>query len=448
MSGRAVFAEIPYRPPLLTPRPVIDGFQSAMVVGPKGQEIHTDEFGRVRVQFHWDREGKSDENSSCWIRVSQGWGGAGWGMHILPRIGQEVLVNFLEGDPDQPVVLGRAYNSIEPVPYRLPENKTISTWKSDSTLGSNGFNEIKFEDKAGEEYFYVQAERNLRKLVKNDETITVLRDRRKGVVGHETDTTGVNRTEVTGVNRIDITGQWRILFVGGKRAQWIKGKETERTQGYLKRLVKGGADSVVKGKKRERVEDDVHLSVTGDRRERIDGKQSLTVLEDQHEKVGQNHALETGKAIHFVAGEDAVGEGGVEVAVKGPGGFIAIDASGVSISGNVVKINAGGSPGKGKGSKPEPPEEAEVALVGVPKLPRGNDKGLPAGEDWVEVSLLDDADPPAPVPFARYRVESDDGVVHEGLLDAQGKAIVTGVKPGKCKVSFPDLDGASWGEKK
>jgi type VI secretion system secreted protein VgrG len=197
LEARAVFAAEPWKPARVTPRPVVAGVQSATVVGPARHEIHVDEFGRVRVEFPWDRESRGDENSSCWIRVSQGWAGTGYGVLVLPRIGQEVLVGFLEGNPDQPVVVGRVFNAVQAVPYALPEHKTRSTWKSDSSLGSNGFNEILFEDLKGKELVYVQAEKNLRKLVKNDETITIGNDREKLVLRNELETTGADRTEVT-----------------------------------------------------------------------------------------------------------------------------------------------------------------------------------------------------------------------------------------------------------
>jgi type VI secretion system secreted protein VgrG len=176
-TGRAVFADVPHRPARTTPKPQVHSVQSALVVGPKGEEIHTDEFGRVRVQFHWDREGKHDEHSFCWVRVSQGWAGSGFGMIAIPRVGQEVLVGFLGGDPDQPVVVGRLYNNTARVPYKLPENKAVSGWKSDSSPGSGGFNEIRFEDGKGRELVHVQAERNLSKLVKVDEKEVTGRER-------------------------------------------------------------------------------------------------------------------------------------------------------------------------------------------------------------------------------------------------------------------------------
>src|SRR5262249_48007759 len=138
----AHFADHRYRPPHRTARPRIDGLQSAIVVGPEGEEIHTDEFGRIRVQFHWDRRGARDEKSSCWVRVSQGWAGGGQGMIVLPRIGQEVLIAYLEGDPDRPIVVGRCFNMTASVPHALPANKTKSAWRSESSPRSGGYNEI------------------------------------------------------------------------------------------------------------------------------------------------------------------------------------------------------------------------------------------------------------------------------------------------------------------
>jgi type VI secretion system secreted protein VgrG len=125
---------------------VIEGAQTAVVTGPSGEEIYTDKHGRIKVQFHWDREGALDENSSCWIRVSQSWAGAGWGAMYIPRIGHEVVVDFIEGDPDRPIVTGRVYHGTNTPPYSLPGEKTKSTLKSNSTIGGGGFNEFRFED--------------------------------------------------------------------------------------------------------------------------------------------------------------------------------------------------------------------------------------------------------------------------------------------------------------
>lgn len=200
MSGEAVFAAEPYRPDLSTPRPRIAGVESAVVVGPKGEEIHTDEHGRVRVQFHWDREGKLDDKSSCWIRVSQGWAGAGYGMIALPRVGQEVLVSFWEGNPDQPVVVGRVYNAKNKLPYKLPDQKTKSGWRTNSSPHTGGYNEIMMEDRAGSELFSIHAQKDLTKLVKNNE------DER----------TGSNRTISVGQNRTSTIGATDAILVGSK----------------------------------------------------------------------------------------------------------------------------------------------------------------------------------------------------------------------------------------
>jgi type VI secretion system secreted protein VgrG len=317
LRAEAVFANVPHRPALRTPRPVAHGFQSAKVVGPPGQEIHTDEFGRVRVQFPWDRKGKNDDRSSSWVRVHEGWGGLGYGAVALPRVGQEVLVTFLGGNPDLPVVVGRAYNAIEQVPHKLPVHKTRSTWKSDSSPGGGGFNEVMFEDQKGHELVWEQAQRDRVRLVKNDEQATVGHDR-------------------------------RVL---------VKNDLVERTEGYRKRWVGKDLDHVVKRTARERIEGDSHLTVSGSADLRIDGDQSLTVLEDQEESVEGRYALRAGKKMHLVAGHDLVGEA-EDVTVKGPGGFLRIDSTGVTIAGTVVKINEGGAPGQGHGAHPEDPHDA------------------------------------------------------------------------------------------
>jgi type VI secretion system secreted protein VgrG len=164
----AVPADGPYRPQRVTPKPTMKGAQSAIVVGPPDQEIHTDEFGRVRVRFRWDRESPHDDASSCWLRVAQGWSGPGFGFVTLPRVGQEVLVGFLEGDPDQPLVVGTLFNNQSRVGHQLPGHKTRSSWKSRSSPGGEGGNEILFEDAAGSELVYLHAHKNLQEIVRND----------------------------------------------------------------------------------------------------------------------------------------------------------------------------------------------------------------------------------------------------------------------------------------
>ncbi len=168
---RAIPLQTPYRHPQVTPRPFVHGPQTAVVTGPSGSEIHTDKYGRVKVRFHWDRnpDGNRDDVSSCWIRVSQAWAGRNWGSIHIPRVGQEVIVDFLEGDPDRPIITGRVYNGDNPVPYDLPAHATQSGIKSHSSPGS-GSNEFRFEDKQGSEEVWFHAQKDLNSKIENDET--------------------------------------------------------------------------------------------------------------------------------------------------------------------------------------------------------------------------------------------------------------------------------------
>ena len=171
-SFSCIPSSVTFRPQARTPKPVVRGIQTALVVGPEGEEIYTDRYGRVKVQFHWDREGGLDEQSSCWVRVSQNWAGGGYGYFCLPRVGQEVIVDFLEGDPDRPVITGRLYNADHLPPYTLPEKKTISTIKS-KTYKGEGANEIRFEDQSGKEQLFIHAQKDLDIRVLGDHKVTV-----------------------------------------------------------------------------------------------------------------------------------------------------------------------------------------------------------------------------------------------------------------------------------
>jgi len=186
----AIPKTVAYRPPRDTVRPTVKGLQPAVVVGKAGEEIWVDKYGRVKVQFFWDRVGKKDDNSSCWVRVSQIWAGKNWGWITIPRIGQEVLVDFLEGDPDRPIIVGRVYNADQTVPYTLPDNQTQSGIKSRSSKGggSANFNEIRFEDKMGSEQISVHAEKDMDTLVEHDDTQHVQNDRTINVDGKHTET--------------------------------------------------------------------------------------------------------------------------------------------------------------------------------------------------------------------------------------------------------------------
>src|SRR5882672_1499528 len=209
-----------FRPARSTPRPTMGGPQTAVVVGPGGEEIYTDKYGRVKVQFHWDRYGKKNENSSCWIRVSSPWAGKQWGTISTPRIGQEVIVDFLEGDPDQPIITGRVYNAEQMPPYELPANKTQSGMKSRSSMGGGpaNFNEIRFEDKAGSEQVFIHAEKNQDIEVEKDETHWVGQDRKKTIDRDETSHIKHDRTETVDNDE--------TITVHGNRTETVDKNET------------------------------------------------------------------------------------------------------------------------------------------------------------------------------------------------------------------------------
>ena len=207
-----------FRPERLTPKPMVQGPQTAIVAGASGEEIHTDKFGRVKVLFPWDRYSKADENSSCWIRVSQEWAGKKWGAIYLPRIGQEVVVEFLEGDPDRPIITGRVYNGEAMPPYDLPAEKTKSTLKSNSSKGGAGFNEIRFEDKKGDEQIFIHAEKDLDLRVKNDAKEWIGHDRHLVVKNDQVEQVENDRQEKIKRDHIEEIGRDRHTTITGKQA--------------------------------------------------------------------------------------------------------------------------------------------------------------------------------------------------------------------------------------
>jgi type VI secretion system secreted protein VgrG len=239
-SYRNYFTCIPdsiqFRPERITARPVISGVQTAVVVGPAGEEIYTDRYGRVKVQFHWDRIGSKNENSSCWVRVSHPWAGKQWGAVAIPRIGQEVIVDFLEGDPDQPIITGRVYNDEQMPPYLLPANMTMTGIRSRSSKGGapDNCNELRFEDKKGSEQVLLHAEKNQDIEVENDETHWVGHDRKKTIDNDETTLVKHDRTETVNndetitvhANRTETVDKEETISIGGNRSITVSKSET------------------------------------------------------------------------------------------------------------------------------------------------------------------------------------------------------------------------------
>jgi len=277
-------AEIPFRAAddAGEPKPSITGVQTAIVVGPQGEEIYVDEHGRVKVQFHWDRLGQNNEHSSCWIRVSQGWAGVGWGAVAIPRIGQEVIVDFVNGDPDRPIITGRVYHATNVSPYPLPANKTRMSIQSKTHKGE-GFNELRFEDEQGIEQVFLHSQKDQDIVIQNDCREHIKHDRHLR--------TDNNRTE--------------------------------------------------------EIRNDSSSKVDRDRTEATGRKLSQTIGEEHAVQVGKSYHLKTGETQYLQSGKQIVIESGESLTIRSSGGFIKIDASGITIQGKVVNINTGGSPGVG-----------------------------------------------------------------------------------------------------
>jgi type VI secretion system secreted protein VgrG len=242
---QGIASSVPFRPARVTPRPVVEGPQTARVVGPRGEEIYVDEHARIKVQFHWDRVGEENEKSSCWIRCAQNWSGAGWGFVFIPRIGMEVVVTYLEGDPDRPLVTGCVYNGENRPPYELPKEKTKSTLKTNTSPTNGGYNELRFEDLRGQEQVYLQAERNHDVLVKKDQTITVGNDRTKTITGNEYITVRKNRSGNITENDKLVVGKNQDLEVHGDTGLTIDVDHVYRLEANDKIVLKCGESTII-----------------------------------------------------------------------------------------------------------------------------------------------------------------------------------------------------------
>jgi len=278
----AIPFDTPFRPRRTTPKPIVQGSQTAIVVGPSGEEIFTEDYGRVKVQFHWDRQGEYNDKSSCWIRVASGFAGGSYGDIFIPRIGQEVIVDFLEGDPDQPIITGRVYNADNMPPLKLPDEKTRSTTKTNSSKGGGGFNQIRLEDKKGEEQIFVHGEKDADVRIKND------------------------------------CREW----IGNDRSLFVK----------RDKLQKVDRDNHVKIKRDEMHEigRDHSLTVKGKEAVKVTKSRSTTVQDDVIDVFKANHSEQTTKD-YYLKAKNIVIEGMTNVTVKVGQSFIAIEAGGIKI---------------------------------------------------------------------------------------------------------------------
>jgi type VI secretion system secreted protein VgrG len=401
---------------------LIPGPVTAVVTGPSGEEIFTDKYGRVKVKFHWDRENDYNADSSCWLRVATMWAGKQWGSIFIPRVGHEVVVSFIEGDPDRPIVVGSVYNSDTMPVYDLPAQKTRSGIKSNSTIGSGGFNEFCFDDTKGKEQIRMHGQYDMDTRIEHDDRYWAGRDR------HEK----VGRDQVAEIGRdthINVT-QDMVQEIGRDLHTTVSGKMAAAVTGSCS------------------------LKVTGDMIEQFSADQSTSVTGMCHIK-GQNVVIEAATALTISVG----------------GNSININAAGVQIIGTIVLINSGGSPLPGipkmlvspispiaamladhivPGSEVTykaqlaamtPAQQAAAAAADAPTH-NPNSEENKQKKHWIEIELVDEEGKPAA--GVRYRVTVPDGTSQEGTLDEKGFARVDGIDPGTCKVTFPELDKEAW----
>ena len=323
-------ASVTYRPPRVTPKPFVQGPQPALVVGKSGEEIWVDKYGRVIVQFYWDRLGQKNENSSCWIRASQPWAGGNWGAMWIPRIGQEVLVSFLEGDPDRPVITGRVYNADQMPPYTLPDYQTRSTFMSRSSKGggSSNYNELRFEDLKGQEQIFMNAEMDMDLRVENDSREFI----------------GANRHLIVTTNQVEQIQTDKHLHVQGDHFEKVDGNMSLNVGGNQMESVTGNKSLNVTGDQKESVTGNVSLSVTGNQSESVTGNVSLSVTGGKDDSITMGYMM-SAMSIHLSAEAGIVIECPAGITLSSGANSIDIGPAGVYVTGTpFVNLNSGSSP--------------------------------------------------------------------------------------------------------
>jgi type VI secretion system secreted protein VgrG len=351
----AMSSEQQFRPKRRTPKPFVQGPQTAMVVGPAGDEIYTDNFGRVKVQFHWDRYGKKDENSSCWIRVSHPWAGKGWGSVATPRIGQEVIVDFLEGDPDQPIITGRVYNAESQPPFGFPAGAVLSGIKSQTHKGA-GYNELSMDDTAGKEKITIHGQYDMNSTIEHDQTLTVHNNRTdtidvddsETVGNNQTCSVGVDQTVTIGSNQTITVGANQTLGVGANQSITVGANETESVA-VAKSLSIGAAYQVSVGAA-------MNETVGGLKAEEIGGAKMVNVGAVSSENVGANKSTNAGGSIAETAAANISNTAGSKVSISAGS-----DLSGSA--GGKMGLSAGGDLSASAGGKGSFTAASELALV-------------------------------------------------------------------------------------
>jgi type VI secretion system secreted protein VgrG len=449
----------------VTPRPkrpkrrLQQVMETAIVTGPAGQEIHTDEHGRIKVQFHWDREGRRNEHSSCWIRTMQAWAGTGWGFQFIPRIGMEVMVAFLAGDTDRPMVIGATYNAEHPPPFPLPINKTKSGIVTQTSRGGGGYNELSFEDRAGRERVHLHAQRDHEEVVRHDQVSRI----------------GNNRTEQVSGHRFALVSGNDLTSVGGNRTESVTGDETLSVEGSRTSRIEGNATDVVKGRADVRVAADLSTRVGGAERREIQGEADLTFAADLTFRVHGSATTLVGEHDHprsyvlHVEGQSQLSSTGPTEITSDRGIVLRCGTSTVHLGVDRVEITAETLVLTGSGGRVVLGDDqvkikakqrvqalsadtiilkssgAGVSLTADAKIQGSNVKlGSPVSADdpdsqaATQTTTLELVDHDGrPLPHQRYVIMLGNGEERSGVLDADGKAEI--LLDEAATVRFPGL---------
>ncbi len=386
---RVIPAATQFRPPRATPRPTVLGSQTALVVGPPGEEIHVDEFGRVEVRFHWDQEWGHDVGASCWIRVSQGWAGGQYGMMFLPRVGQEVIVDFLEGNPDRPIITGRVYNKDHMPAYKLPDHRTISSIRTCSSPGAKGGNEIRFEDAKGAEQLLLFAQNSMHLRAQG------------------------NRHESTGGDaHSTVHGDCFELFKKNLH-RFVNLDVREEIRGNRSQLILGNSTSMM-----------VNTSIAAMNWLHLAGLGPVTMGSPESVTIGSNgNFIKIDKeGITIVAKQVKINSGGSDNLVPH---FRDLKRPEMSRPAATTEFGHNTRYAKESRVTPTPPPAESKQET-----------------SWIEIELIDELG--NPVPGEAYAVRLPDGNQISGTLDEAGQAHVAVQDPGVCQVTFPRLDAAAW----
>lgn len=458
---RNTFECAPTEVAYIPPRPKRKSVQVALtatVTGPPGEEIHVDALGQIKVQFHWDRDGGYDDRSSCWIRPMQAWGGAGWGAQFIPRVGMEVVVVFEGGDTDKPMILGSLYNGTHPPPFQLPSDKTRSGWRTQSSPGGSGFNELSFEDAATNEQIYVHAQRDLDEVVERNHTLQVRGDESVRVLG----------------SRVDIVEGDVIARVGGNDEAQVTGNQTTQVEGNRIDVVTGNSDerisgmlvTRVEGKERRCVEENADLEYAEDLTVRVEGCMTTLVGKADKKRSWATHAEGTAK-LSSLDSTEVISEGELilrvgkssiritddkielispAITVKGAGAGISVDDAGMALSSKgdaqlIVekKLTIMTKDGASLSMQKEVKIDGKKILLNSPEV--AEDPPPKDPEPPTNVELTDEEG--KPLAYQRFLVVMDDGSEVSGMTDAEGKAEIDLASGGT--VVFPDLTEAEAG---